>query len=173
MRMPRCCVCRRVFTTHKGLVTVIVAMPAPAAASMCCTLEGMEPPSTRMTRLSLHGAAALLQCFSSSRRLQTVKAMPRSKGGVVSRSSSFVCLLDESQYSQWVTGERGKLTCSLSVQVSLEALVHREVHCPVRQQSCQCGSEPPVQPPGALLLENLCEAACMSAVASEQPARVP
>jgi hypothetical protein len=32
--MFMCCVCRRVFTTHSGLVTSSVATPAPAAAAM-------------------------------------------------------------------------------------------------------------------------------------------
>ena len=30
-----CCTCKRVFATHNGLVTKIVAAPAPAAAKMC------------------------------------------------------------------------------------------------------------------------------------------
>lgn len=32
---PMCWVCKRVLMTHKGLVTHIVAIPAPEAESMC------------------------------------------------------------------------------------------------------------------------------------------
>ena len=43
---------------------------------------------------------------------------------------------------------------------ALEAVVDSEVHSPVGEQGDQRGGEPPVEAADALLVENLCEAAC-------------
>jgi len=67
------------------------------------------------------------------------------------------------------------LRTSLRGEPELQLVIHCEVHRPVGQQGHQGGAQPRVQPPHALLLHNVGQAACVdgrwaSAVEGQQPA---